>query len=928
MIQLPFSVLKWIPRFRWDSSVYRFRPLAVTIEPANPLEWKAFSLHDRMKETRFGRVLRDEARLRLRLPSMLIVKNPSRGPLAMKNSIRFRIVPGIIRKVVLLASIFAYVQNRSVADEVPVAAVEGQPLAANVQRVIEALDYLGHPLPADLTAQLLEAGRHRDSGAMQALIDRHVLLVVSLNPEVRVKVARGPAEPRLQQAGYTPHLVKVLNDSTVTRQMRVFSPQAGPVYSGAADAILKRQAQTELGKNANVQGATDRFFELEMFQQQPMTRQLSGLAVEYAIVLLYTSEAGHREATIGFDVGAGTQDLGFRGEVPVLFDCRSAENVKLRIRDFDGRPTTARMTFRDELGHVYPPQVKRLAPDFFFQPQIYRQDGASVLLPPGTFELTSNRGPEYRDQVQTVTVQSNVENVVEVQLDRWVNPRDFGFYSGDHHIHGAGCAHYDNPTQGVTPQDMFAQVKGEGLNVGCVLTWGPCFDFQRGYFSPIADTVSEPLIVLKYDLEISGFGSAALGHVCLLDLDNQTYPGSEGTKIKGWPTWTVPVMRWAKEQGGVTGYPHSALHVNPQGLSQRLLKALDRDGSGALDAIECQDGLLPDTFAAIDENGYGSLDQRELEMAAERAANTLPNVCIPEMNGAGAMEIFVSTAEGVCDFISAMDTERIPELNTWYHLLNCGFPLKLSGETDFPCMSSRRVGQGRVYVQLGKRDAVNFSDWCQGLMRGQSYVSDGFAHALEFSVDGITPGTEDVQLSEPGPVTVSALVSFAREQPRSVAQGGIIPSGGRRVMGDTRLLHAPRDTGTQSGGVRRVEVIVNGEVVDSFDIAADNEVHAIRTQIDVQDSAWVALRQFPQLHTNPVNVVVGGRTIRASADSARWCAESTRTLWDNRHHLIAEHEREAAKAAYDRANEKFRLIETQARSRAAQFSAQTGSGSD
>ena len=59
------------------------------------------------------------------------------------------------------------------------------------------------------------------------------------------------------------------------------------------------------------------------------------------------------------------------------------------------------------------------------------------------------------------------------------------------------------------------------------------------------------------------------------------------------------------------------------------------------------------------------------------------------MNGAGAMEICVSTAAGVCDFISAMDTERIPELNTWYHLLNCGFPLKLSGETDFPCMSSR-----------------------------------------------------------------------------------------------------------------------------------------------------------------------------------------------------------------------------------------------
>ncbi|MFN9972841.1 MAG: hypothetical protein ACK58T_23425, partial [Phycisphaerae bacterium] len=97
------------------------------------------------------------------------------------------------------------------------------------------------------------------------------------------------------------------------------------------------------------------------------------------------------------------------------------------------------------------------------------------------------------------------------------------------------------------------------------------------------------------------------------------------------------------------------------------------------------------------------------------------------MDGGGAMEIFVSTAEGVCDFISAMDTARIPEWNTWYHLMNCGFPLKLSGETDFPCMSSRRVGQGRVYVQVGDVSQIDFTDWCRGLAAGRSDVSDGYA---------------------------------------------------------------------------------------------------------------------------------------------------------------------------------------------------------
>src|SRR5204862_2038980 len=194
------------------------------------------------------------------------------------------------------------------------------------------------------------------------------------------------------------------------------------------------------------------------------------------------------------------------------------------------------------------------------------------------------RGPEYRQLRRDVIVPSRSSAEVEVKLDRWINPMDYGFYSGDHHIHGAGCAHYSSPTEGVTPEDMFLQVNGEGLNVGCVLTWGPCYDFQRRFFTPDVQKLSEPLSVMKYDLEISGFGSQALGHVCLLNLKEQTYPGSEGTKTKGWPTWTTPLMKWAKQQGAVTGYAHSAngLDVNPAAAAKRFLAELDTDKDGKL----------------------------------------------------------------------------------------------------------------------------------------------------------------------------------------------------------------------------------------------------------------------------------------------------------------------------------------------------------
>ncbi|WP_372897506.1 CehA/McbA family metallohydrolase [Stieleria sp.] len=812
-------------------------------------------------------------------------------------------------KAIMIALCSAIVTVTSfAADSVPTVPVDGQPLGANITRLIEALEYLGQPLDDEIARSLRAAAKQRDAAALQEILDDHVLFVVSLNPEVRVKVARGPATAKLQQAGYTCHIVKVLNNSTVTRSLRIMSPQAGPVYAGAAEAILKRQAQTELKENENTDRATDRFLELEMYNAQPMSAQLSGLEVEYALAMIYCSESGQREATIGFDVGAGTQDIGFRGELPVLFDVRPAQPLTLRIKDIDGAPTTARLTFRDKLGHVYPPQMKRLAPDFFFQPQIYRGDGETVLLPNVELEVTYNRGPEYKNVTTTVALQDPSIDELSLQLQRWVNPMAFGFYCGDHHIHGAGCSHYDNPTQGVTPRDMFAQVKGEGLNVGCVLTWGPCFEYQRRYFSPIADTVSEPTTILKYDLEISGFGSAALGHVCLLRLDDQTYPGSGGTKEKGWPTWTVPVMRWAKQQGGVTGYPHSAMHVNPGAAAQRMIRRYDRDQDQFLSRAETSDALLPKPFPKTDIDGNGKLDLSELAQTIDAAADEIPNWCVPEMNGAGAMEICVSTAEGVCDFISAMDTERIPEWNTWYHLLNCGFPLKLSGETDFPCMSSRRVGQGRVYVQLGDPQNFNFDSWCEGLRRGQSYVSDGFAHALQFSVDGQTPGNNDVTLDVPASVSIEAKVAFAAEQPNAVAYGGIMPSGGRRVVGDTRLLHAPRESGIQRGGNRMVEIIVNGNVVDSREIPADGQIHDLHFRIPIKQSSWVALRQFPQLHTNPVNVIVAGKPIRASRASARWCEETIHLLWKNRERFIAEDERPEARETYDRAIETYRKI--------------------
>ncbi len=832
----------------------------------------------------------------------------------------------MLRRLIALAAICAAATLPATGSimaqdiDVGIEHVAAQPLASNVRRLLQALEALGHPFPRHTAATIKTALDSGQSASLQRALDSQLLAIVTLNPEQRVSVRRGPGKAVLQQAGYVPALIKVVNHSTTTPRLRIHSPQAGAVYAGTTELSMWRQQQTDLLENQNTSGSGERFLSIDVFGDPPMTPQLSGLEVEYLIVLLAANEAGKREAILQFDVGEGTADLEHRNELPVLFDIQPAVPLRLSISDHDGSASIARLEFRDAHGRVFPLQAKRLAPDFFFQPHIYRTDGEVVFLPPGRFDVWFSRGPEYLVKHTQVDIRPDGPNELAIELQRWYNANDFGFFSGDHHIHAAGCAHYTHPTQGVTPEDMFRQVQGEGLNVGCVLTWGPCFEHQRKYFGATANGFGTQDTLLKYDLEISGFGSESLGHVCLLNLNDQTYPGSAGTKTQGWPTWTTPVMRWAKQQGGYAGYAHSAsgMAIDPEPASRRLLERYDANQDGALQVDEVRTALLPEPTAAIDQDGDQRLSEDELVAAHRRAAEQLPNLAIPEMNGVGAMEICVSTVAGVCDFISAMDTRRIQEWNTWYHLLNCGFGIKVSGETDFPCMSSRRVGQGRVYVHLGKHAKLDFADWCEGLAAGRSYVSDGYAHLSEWTVDGAAAGVADVQRQGPGSVTVQASVAFAPQTPLGVAYGTQASPLGKAIVGDTVRLHQQRNelsaAGGQwiAGGTRELEIVVNGRVVATRTVPADGRLHLIEAEIPIQQSSWVAVRHFPQLHSNPINVIVAQQPIRASRDSARWCVEITRLLWNNREQNIAEAEREQAKQTFDHTLEVFKQIAQEA----------------
>ncbi|HLX63729.1 MAG TPA: CehA/McbA family metallohydrolase [Planctomycetota bacterium] len=715
--------------------------------------------------------------------------------------------------------------------------VDAQPLWAQARRVMEALDYLGNPISAETKASLQTAADKGDGPALvkaiQDAFDSLCLVGVNINPESRVKVAPGPAAPQLVEQGWRQFLLKVQNDAGVTAQLQVSSPNARPMANSPQNQLA------------------DLWFDGQLYSAQPLTKNLTGLALEYRIIQLYSRDAGKREARLGFNVGQGTQDLGFRDTIDILFTSVPARDVTLHVLDEIGQPATARFTIRDKQNRVYPSQAKRLAPDFAFHPQIYREDGEVLKLPDGTYSVEITRGPEYVAHTRTLTV--NGPQTLTAKLERWIDPSKLGWWSGDHHIHAAGCAHYTKPSEGVHAPDMMRHCLGEDLKVGCNLTWGPCFDYQKQFFTGEDDKVSKYPYLLRYDIEVSGFGSHQSGHLCLLRLKNQMYPG--GTSDKHWPTLCLNTLRWAKKQGAVVGPAHSGWGLKQDGTTLPTYQIPPYDGIGANEYIVDVTHLVPGPDG-----------------------NFIPAV----------------------DFMSTVDTPYVWELNMWYHTLNCGFRTRASGETDFPCIYGERVGLGRSYVKLDGK--LTYADWCEGIRNGRNYVSDGFSHLIDFKADSTAVGENEseLKLAQPATIKLSAKVAALLNEKSDESIRA-------KPFTEKPYWNLERARIGQSREVP-VEVIVNGYPVAKKTIVADGKMQEIDFDVKIERSSWVALRILPSSHTNPIFVLVGDKPIRASKRSAEWCLKGVDQCWSQKEKFIAPAEHDDAVKAYDHAREVYRKI--------------------
>ena len=749
-----------------------------------------------------------------------------------------RIGAALFALVVTIAWLTLGVRAQDHVHPPPDAPVALQPLSQHARRLEIALRYLGEPLPAADHQALNEATAMADERAavvrVQQVLDRYVLARVHINPESRVSVQQGDARPDLVQGGTRLFLVKIINQAGVTAPVTLQSPNHGRVYIPSRGGPEPRMELTD----AQVR---ERWAEMSIYTDSPMRPRLSGLGIEYVILQVYSRDAGQRSAIVGFNVGQGTQDVGFRNDIEVVFTAAPAHPVRVRVEDEQGQPATAAFLIRDELGRIYPNISKRLAPDFFFQPQVYRADGEIIQLPSRSFSVTVSRGPEYEPQTRSVVVTGAQELLF--RLMRWIDPSRFGWYSGDHHVHSAGCSHYENPTEGVLPKDMWPQIAGEALNVASVLTWGPSYYYQKQFFTGEDHPLSTPgRRLMHYDLEISGFPSSHAGHLVLLGLKHQDYPGTK--RLEDWPTWTIPVLRWAKAQGAVVGFAHS---------------------------------------------GWG----------LEVKSSDLPNYEMPGFDGIGANEFIVDvTHPNTVDFISAGDTPYVWELNIWYHTLNTGFRTRISGETDFPCITDDRVGLARSYAKVD--GTLTYRKWIDAVQAGRNYVSDGRSHLLDFTVDGMELGTRDseIRLDQPRRVKVT-LRAAAKLDPEPD------PAIRKTPYTDKPYWDLER---ARIGGTREVpvEIIVNGTRAAVQNLVADGTIRTLTFEVAVDRSSWIAARILPSSHTNPVFALVGGKPIRASRASAEWCLNAVNQCWTQKAGGIKASELDDARKAYDHARQVYR----------------------
>jgi TolB protein len=230
---------------------------------------------------------------------------------------------------------------------------------------------------------------------------------------------------------------------------------------------------------------------------------------------------------------------------------------QLTLKTFDHKSdwlATARVSIQRVDGKYFAPvgALHRVLNNYG---HFYCDGKAELQLPVGKYRLRAFRGPEYRTAYRDFEITEG-DNELGVELQRWINMKANGWYSGENHIH----ANYGYGQWYNTPQTMLQQCAGEDLNVCNFMVSNSDTDgvFDREFFRGRADALSTDDTLLYWNQE---FRSTIWGHMTLVNLKQVVEPVFTGFKGTTNP-WDIPTNSDIADrthlQNGLVNYTHVA----------------------------------------------------------------------------------------------------------------------------------------------------------------------------------------------------------------------------------------------------------------------------------------------------------------------------------------------------------------------------------
>lgn len=186
--------------------------------------------------------------------------------------------------------------------------------------------------------------------------------------------------------------------------------------------------------------------------------------------------------------------------------------------------------------------------------------------------------------------------------------------------------------------------------------------------------------------------------------------------------------------------------------------------------------------------------------------------------GAAGYGLAVSVPKGNVEFLEVLNFE-FPWYETWYQLLNLGFPIAATAGTDFPCLASM-PGRERFYTKIeGEPTRASF---VAGIRKLRTFVTNG--PMLSLAIDGADIGSRKTLLKAKT-VSVNAEVFSDPSQDR----------------------------------ISHIELIQNGRVIADW-LPNGVTPYKIRLDVLVDRPSWFALRAsgekvgeaLPSQETNPL----------------------------------------------------------------------------